>query len=331
MTGVTIGTGEFVALAEQAAQSFRDTTGLPCVVLGDSQYNVSGLAYPHHMKYKMFDLVDDDVLIYFDADLWWMRNWDPVTMIEGHEGKLMVVRDLIKAPHIVKDSELFNLDLSDYFNSGLMVLHRDPHVLLMNLARSIFDRIISDPRLGPKERSKFKDQTSLNLAVQMADFPVHFLDRRYNFVQEAEMWMRKGFPIIGAHKPRRKLPKENKTDLQKWQEFFERGMPESEFFMFREDLEALAGVYEITYEGHNAIRAEFLQDGTIAGAGYHEGWWWPFRTKEGDMEMHVTGSAGHPKKRCEEMHTMSLQKNGSEWKGRTLISDEILVTLRKLA
>lgn len=328
MIGVTIGTGEFAKLAHKAADTFRNTTGLDCRVLDDAVYDVSGLAYPHHLKYQMFELIEDhDTLVYFDADLWWMRTWDPEKLVEDKH--LVVVRDLIKAGHIVYDCRQFDLDESRYFNSGFMILHRDPHHYMLSLARGLYDRYISNPLVPGK--SAFKDQTSLNLSVQMLDLPVKYVDRRYNFVQAAGQWMRQGYPVIGAHKPQRKLPTDKITDLQRWENFFKQGaVPPLKFHTTDAAFQEKAGIYEMQYANQGYQRVEFLEDGTVGGAGLHEYNWWPMS----DGSIHVTGVNSHPKKRCQERVTfiaLPVEGKYNEWRGKTQFLPTKAVHLRKLA
>ena len=61
MIGVTIGTGEYYTkLAQHAAQAIEKMTGVKTIILGDEHLASSGLPYSHHLKLRIFDLVDHD-------------------------------------------------------------------------------------------------------------------------------------------------------------------------------------------------------------------------------------------------------------------------------
>ena len=245
MVGFTIGTGPFLELAERAAETFRQTTGLPCVVIGDDAYKGSGLSYPHHLKYHMFDLVDSETVFYFDADLWWMREWNYRSMLEASDGKLIVVRDLLKSGHILKDARDFEIDVSVYFNSGFMVLHRDTHECMLKAAKGIYAREILSPMY--LSNSKFKDQTSLNIAMQLLELPVHFIDRRYNWVQSAGEWIDKGVPVIGAHKIVRDTP--GSSIINDFNTFLDKPSPDVKYEVIESAFEELSGAYRYSREG----------------------------------------------------------------------------------
>lgn len=55
----------------------EEKTGLKTLVLGDEHFTSSGLPAPHHLKLRMFDLVDADSIVYFDADMACLKPWKP--------------------------------------------------------------------------------------------------------------------------------------------------------------------------------------------------------------------------------------------------------------
>ena len=61
MIALTIGTGEYYTkLAHHAAQAVEKMTGLETVILGDEQFKSSGLRYSHHLKLRIFDIVEHE-------------------------------------------------------------------------------------------------------------------------------------------------------------------------------------------------------------------------------------------------------------------------------
>src|SRR5438270_686014 len=70
MIAVTIGIGEaYKKLAEHAAQAVHEMTGLKTLILDDQHFTRSGLPHPHHLKLRLFDLVNDDTIMFFDSDM----------------------------------------------------------------------------------------------------------------------------------------------------------------------------------------------------------------------------------------------------------------------
>src|SRR5436309_15860940 len=76
MVGITIGVGEYYSrLAKYAAQAVEEKTGVKTTILGDQHFASSGIPAPHHLKLRMFDFVDDESLLYFDADMVCLNSW----------------------------------------------------------------------------------------------------------------------------------------------------------------------------------------------------------------------------------------------------------------
>ena len=347
MIGVTIGTGSFRELADKAAESFRETTGLPCEVLGDEHLERYDLAFPHHLKYHIFDMLDAECVFYFDSDLWWMRQWDPRKLAEMSQGGIAAVRDLNRSGHISMDAEGFDLELDRYFNSGFLVLHRDPGKYLLYTAKGLYDRVISktDPKTvklkHPKARFwiQFKDQTSLNMAAQMMNIPIYYVDRRYNWVQSAGDWMDKGMPVIGAHKIGRdmkttvkSLSKDFSADIAKSFENFLRSAPREYEQVAEDEFYNLSGDYiysrDLGPKGVQEGRVILRRDGTIKNSGLLEQWWYPMR-KEYGIELWVTGHTAA----CWKEHltfTAKLCDSGDEWQGRWNYFEKSYITLKRV-
>ena len=78
MIAITIGINPlYKALANLSAQCLQDMTGLEVFILGERELKQSGLAHPASLKLKAFDFVDDDNILYFDADWFCTNNWNP--------------------------------------------------------------------------------------------------------------------------------------------------------------------------------------------------------------------------------------------------------------
>src|SRR5205085_829647 len=88
MIAVTIGIGPVYAeMAERAAERVRAHTGLPTYVLGQAEFErwiparhiaQWGPLACMALKFHLFDIFPEtDDVLYFDADLVFLRPWDP--------------------------------------------------------------------------------------------------------------------------------------------------------------------------------------------------------------------------------------------------------------
>jgi hypothetical protein len=154
MIGVTIGVGEYRALAERAAASMAQHTGLRCVVLTDEHYQRAGLAgrTPSLLKLWLWDFVDAEQVLYFDADTVCLRAWDPARWQDGMT--LCAVRDWIWRAGIQAEAASVAMPVEEYFLASLMVLNRGTHERMLHEAREIY----------PHTSNLVLEQTALNAA-----------------------------------------------------------------------------------------------------------------------------------------------------------------------
>jgi hypothetical protein len=327
MIGVTIGTGGFREMAEEAARRFTQYTGLPCTILGDEHLSRMDLPYPHHLKYHIFDLVDSQDVFYFDADLWFLREWSPEKLQEqAPPNALVAVKDMQKAGHIWKDADKFDLDVTQYFNSGFMIMNRQFHKQLLTLAKHLYDKVIaSEKHIG---KSFFKDQTSLNMAAQMLELPVHYVPRQYNWYHSAGEWWWRGLPLIGAHKISRDNRKKTNDPLEDFRLFLQ-NPPEVRYNIDQEDYTKLSGKWTYTREGHNMQLIQLLPDGTVQGSGLLEQWWVPVSHKQTNLkEIWVLG---HLKYKLDEYLTFQVREaEPGVWVGRWNHFEEMPITMRHM-
>ncbi len=79
MIGATIGTGGWRRTAQLAADAARKHTGLAVRILGDSEWGPFRHRYPTPAFFKLhlFELLDDEDILYFDADSIHINPWHP--------------------------------------------------------------------------------------------------------------------------------------------------------------------------------------------------------------------------------------------------------------
>ena len=183
MIAATIGVGRCASLAIEAANRCRQFTGLDVAILNEVHQRRYRVPEPHHIKFHLFDILPDvDKLMFFDADLWFVAEWDP-----SRFPSLSAVRDNELYRGLQRECEQFGLVSDRYFNSGLFIIDRE-HADVLRTAKDLRERHAS--------LSIWRDQTWLNLAAKQCDTPIHFLHRSHNtfpIPSDGEA------PIIGAH------------------------------------------------------------------------------------------------------------------------------------
>ena len=79
MVAVTIGVAGRTdrAAATSAATRCEPHANLRLLVLGEDQFRASGLPDPSFLVFRLFELVDDDDVLFLGSDLLCLRAWDP--------------------------------------------------------------------------------------------------------------------------------------------------------------------------------------------------------------------------------------------------------------
>lgn len=199
MLGVTIGVGEYYGqLAKLAAQAMEEKTGLKTVVLGDEHFISSGLPAPHHLKLRMFDLVNEDSIVYFDADMACLKSWSP-DLFANCEA-VVAVAESARPLHVFTARD-WGIPAEEYFNAGLMILNRQHH---QNWLRETEHFVLTDTKF--KEYDPL-DQAALNITRHRMGVKLHLLDRRYNWIGYGNGRLCYEVPIFMAHtlKPENKF------------------------------------------------------------------------------------------------------------------------------
>jgi hypothetical protein len=251
MIAVTIGVGKYAEMALHAAAAVRRHTGLETIIIGDGQLRSSGLTAPHHLKFRLFDLVDADQLMYFDADLVALNSWDPKSAADPEA--IVAVRDRIDSS-IQGDAERAGVRFEEYFNSGLFMISRRHHHAWLRAA---------EQDAQARSRPIFFDQTSLNAARAKLGLELKLLDRRYNWVAFGTGPLCYQVPVFMAHRL-----KQGRNDVNMAYYRGEYHPPLDNSFQLNEPAMAEMGgrMFTICEEGgiHKQIRLR--KDGTIAAA-----------------------------------------------------------------
>lgn len=171
MIGVTIGIGDYWHLAQRAAESMSARTGLRCIVLAEDHLRRAGLAGrpAAWLKLWLWDFVEDDRVLWFDADTLCLREWNPADFADGQA--VVATRDWSWRTGIQAEAESVGVPVDEYFLSSIMLLHRPIHEPLLRLAREIL----------PRTSGRVYEQTALNAARHRLGLPIKWLDRRFNW------------------------------------------------------------------------------------------------------------------------------------------------------
>jgi len=186
---VTIGVGAYAELAQLAAREFQQRTGLQALVLGESEFAESGLEHPALLKFRLFDLLDFDDLLYFDADVVCLADWDPRPLLGG--AAIACVRERM-VPLILDESARWGVPPEEHFNSGMFTVNRHHHALWLRRAEA---RRRDFP-------TSLNDQLPLNAARRDLRIPLNFLDRQYNWLGFGASSLSHELPVVLAHRKR---------------------------------------------------------------------------------------------------------------------------------
>lgn len=191
MVGITIGVGEYYSrLAKYAAQVMEEKTGIKTTILGDEHFNSSGLPAPHHLKLRMFDFVDDDSLVYFDADMVCLNEWSPMKC--ARKDAVVAVAESARPLH-VRTAQDWEIPVGEYFNAGLIILNRKCH-----------REWLRETERFVQTNTKFKeydpyDQAALNITRHRLGLKIELLDRRYNWIGYGGSRLSYEVPVFLAH------------------------------------------------------------------------------------------------------------------------------------
>ena len=117
LLAVTIGIGaQHAALAVRAAERMRRLANVEVQILGRDEMVQSGANDPNHLKFRLFDLVDAENVLYFDSDAFCLRAWNPRAWLNRPEW--IAVRGFWFDPRVRRLGEIYGFG-DETFNGGL--------------------------------------------------------------------------------------------------------------------------------------------------------------------------------------------------------------------
>jgi len=191
MIAVTIGIGEYYKrLAIRASEAVRNMTGLETVILDDTHFVSSGLPYPHLLKLRVFDVVDDDKVMFFDSDMVCLNVWNPQRF--ARRDAIVAVAERLH-PMVIRACRDWDIPIHEYFNAGLMMLNRNCH---HDWFRETEKFVLANP--GVPSYDPY-DQTPLNITRHRLGLKLELIDRRYNWVGFGTGKFDYEVPVFMAH------------------------------------------------------------------------------------------------------------------------------------
>ena len=207
MVGVTIGINPvYKSLAKLSALCLQEMTGLDVIILGEKEILKSNLIHPAALKLKIFDLLNDDNIFYFDADWFCIQRWNPLEY-ENTESitacndfvliddwpKQYADYDLEKFENYPSSSLSFcsiqnirqdylkeinqfsgiEMNCLDWINTGFWIANRIYHVEWLNKSLEFYNGKVG-------HHNQYYEQPAMNKAIEMLCLKVNYLNRKYN-------------------------------------------------------------------------------------------------------------------------------------------------------
>lgn len=304
LVGVTIGVGpEHARLATLAADRMRRFAGLPVAILNEEDFRRTGLRDPNHLKFRLFDLVEAENILYFDADAFCLQPWEPRVFLGGPEW--IAVRGFWFDKQVQQLGAVYGFG-ADTFNGGFFLANRRQHRQVLLLAETL--QRPDSTFLGLKN----PDEIALSTALKLLAVPVRFLDRRFNWIQYGRGQLAHTAGVIIGHA----------CDARLRERYLRGDCPDPMSGRSAGKIPAeLAGkIFVYDHVGHYRQPLSFRADGTLGGGRDTERYYF-LAGKAGNEEL-VLGSV------WDESCRLRRQDDGV-WRGRGQDEEWQQVTLRR--
>jgi hypothetical protein len=263
MIGVTIGVGPMIKMARRAARSFEESCEMPVQILGDEQMRRCRLTNNAWLKFHIFDIVDSESIVYFDADTITRRNYFPQQFANSEE--LIAVRD-VPSYFTRRDARMLGFPIDRCMNGGWFIANRAHHsayFLECKRACEHFDALLSGIAPGiplVNEQKIFYDQPILNLLAYRTNIPMRFIDRRYNYLGygRGNLWAKLA-DIFVPHFARGLRPDYYRFSEKGW------SLPSAVWHIDERAFKIHSGKWRHVFKSEQTRDVMFRPDGTIGG------------------------------------------------------------------
>ena len=224
MIAVTLGINPlYRALARLSAKCIQDTTDLDTLILTESDFKKSNFSHPAALKLKVFDFIQDDNVLFFDADWFSINKWSP----NDYDDKVPIIacHDFILTDDwpeqytnidVVENEKYFNDEallshrrntrndyieeieqfmlttnsFSTWINTGFWIANKYNHTNWLAESLNLYNN-------SPGHHSQYYEQPAMNKAIYNTNQEVKYLSRKFNTLVAT----RKKWPnfLIGLH------------------------------------------------------------------------------------------------------------------------------------
>lgn len=224
MICITIGIGPIhESLARISARCLQEMTGLDVLILGERELKQSGLTNAAALKLKAFDFVNYDNILYFDADWFCIRNWNPTVLSNNslisacndfvltidfpkqyqgydyHKFECYHLNNLAFHPiseirddyiNEIKDFSKINLEFGKWINTGFWIANKKYHQQWLNKSLDYYNGSVG-------HHPEYYEQPAMNKAIEELEIGINYLSRKYNVLVTS----RKDWPdkLVGLH------------------------------------------------------------------------------------------------------------------------------------
>ncbi|HEY0981126.1 class I SAM-dependent methyltransferase [Schlesneria sp.] len=299
----TIAVGsEYRRLAEISVDRMREATGREVVVLGEEELANSGLRNASQLKFRLFDLVDAENVLYFDADVFALARWDLQPLCDTR--KFYAMRAFWFDEHCQKLGSIYGFD-DRVVCSGLFVANRTHHAAAFRLAEKL------QPPDDQFHGFRNLEEIAISIALNTLSVPIHFLPRRFNWVQYGRGNLFQQANVVMAHACDAALRRQFLTrDWQPVRDFY----PDVSATKFESDR---TFIYDRV--GYDLRPLTLRTDGTVGSTGGNAERYWFLSRVDGE-EVLTIGSV------LDETCSFRRGRDGI-WRGRWVVGERMPTTL----
>jgi hypothetical protein len=188
MIGITLGISHYYAMAEESAKRVRELCNIDAYIASDRDYSKFRPGVPQFLKFYLFDMTDEEDVMFFDPDLITLHPYDPKKFTAL--GDLVCVRD-VPNDFGKAEAEFLGFPAENYFNAGWFIVNRRQHRDLFEYCKQTSKHLMelwlaADPtkkvyRENPIDNI-LHDQAILNQVVYRTGTKLRLVDWRYNFM-----------------------------------------------------------------------------------------------------------------------------------------------------
>jgi hypothetical protein len=205
MIGITIAIGEtFQNLARVSSKCVEEMLNIKTIILTEKDFDKNELKHPTALKLKIFDLIEDENILYFDADWFCVNEWDVSNF--QNKSELIICRDFTTQNDFPQQyltegkCNLFNyekevlkteirldyindilqfIDLNkepiQWVNTGMWIANRTNHQDFLKLSLEYYLNVYG-------HHNQYYEQPVMNKAIEHLKLPLIYLERKYNIL-----------------------------------------------------------------------------------------------------------------------------------------------------